>query len=620
MQPIKKQWWNWNWNRWTFHPKIHMRPPDDDDPQDWWFASTAIPLISAATSPLANVMSIVALAMRWRCNVHFDRSDRLGDPVQTTYGDPGWCIALNAISLVCGLAGNVFLLFNFTRVVRYIVALPVSIVCWVLATATLVSSITAMHIYAPPIPPSQTYSQAYWSAVIASSLYFLLGALLLINLLGYIRGHYPQHFALTDSQRTLILQTTTFVIWLLIGAAVFHRVIDISFADALYFSDVTILTLGFGDIPPTTAAAKALALPYAVMGIIILALVVASVHRSVREVKHNNVVMKHAERRRQAALEHFRSLHNNPQQGKHPSSQGVPPQATATATATPGTEPEDKARFHAMRSIQNNTSHFRRYFNLSLSILSFMVVWTIGAVVFWSIEASQGLSYQEALYFGFCSLLTIGYGDITPRTNAGKPFFVVWSLVAVPTMTTLIAEMGDTVVDGFKRGMDVAGDWTVLPHPGQYRALFRTPQINPPILVHQLAITIQRVTKDATLASPFTSTSTPKQYTYTQWTVFKRLIQSSGAAAWAASTHTNTRASLPPDDRREEFKRKEDAYGLLDWDWIGVESPMMAGRTEPEWVLDRLCESLVRVVDLGRSSVALSGTADADTDADAAVD
>lgn len=143
-----------------------MRPPDDDDPQDWWFASTAIPLISAATSPLANVMSIVALAMRWRSHVHFDRSDRQGDPVQTTYGDPGWyvllfyiyvyiyiygymdmgyvygakddrCVALNAISLVCGLAGNVFLLFNFTRVVRYIVALPVSIVCWVLATATV---------------------------------------------------------------------------------------------------------------------------------------------------------------------------------------------------------------------------------------------------------------------------------------------------------------------------------------------------------------------------------------------------------------------------------------------------------------------------------------------------
>ncbi|PLB35013.1 voltage-gated potassium channel [Aspergillus candidus] len=596
MQPAKSpRWTNWNWSRWKFHPKLHMRPPDDDDPQDWWFASTAIPLISATTSPLANVMSIVALAMRWRCNVHFDRSDRLGDPVQTTYGDPGWCIALNAISLVCGLAGNVFLLFNFTRVVRYIVALPVSIVCWVLATATLVSSITAMHIYAPPIHPSQTYSQAYWSAVIASCLYFLLGVLLLINLLGYIRGHYPQHFALTDSQRTLILQTTTFVIWLLIGAGVFHRVIDISFADALYFSDVTILTLGFGDIPPTTAAAKALALPYAVMGIIILALVVASVHRSVREVKHNNVVMKHAERRRQAALEHFRSLHDKPSPSPPP---GVPPQAPA------GTEPEDKARFHAMRSIQNNTSHFRRYFNLSLSILSFMVVWTIGAVVFWSIEARQGLSYQEALYFGFCSLLTIGYGDITPRTNAGKPFFVVWSLVAVPTMTTLIAEMSDTVVDGFKRGMDVAGDWTVLPHPGQYRALFRVLG----------AITIQRVTKDATLAPSSSSSSPPKQYTYTQWTVFKRLIQSSGAAAWAASTHTH--ASLPPDDRREEFKRKEDAYGLLDWDWIGVESPMMAGRTEPEWVLDRLCESLVRVVDLGRSSVALATASDVDTAVD----
>ena len=40
--------------RWSFH----MRPDDDDEPQDWWFCSTAIPLLAATTGPLANVMSI----------------------------------------------------------------------------------------------------------------------------------------------------------------------------------------------------------------------------------------------------------------------------------------------------------------------------------------------------------------------------------------------------------------------------------------------------------------------------------------------------------------------------------------------------------------------------------
>lgn len=43
-------------------------------------------------------------------------------------------IAMNAVSLACGVVGNVFLLLNFTQSVRYIVALPVTVVSWFLAT------------------------------------------------------------------------------------------------------------------------------------------------------------------------------------------------------------------------------------------------------------------------------------------------------------------------------------------------------------------------------------------------------------------------------------------------------------------------------------------------------
>jgi potassium channel subfamily K len=41
---------------------------------------------------------------------------------------------LNIASLVCGFVGNLFLLFNFTRRVRYIVALPLTIILWYFAT------------------------------------------------------------------------------------------------------------------------------------------------------------------------------------------------------------------------------------------------------------------------------------------------------------------------------------------------------------------------------------------------------------------------------------------------------------------------------------------------------
>lgn len=47
---------------------------------------------------------------------------------------PFRCIALNAASLVLGVVGNIFLLFNFTRRIRYIIALPMTILLWYIAT------------------------------------------------------------------------------------------------------------------------------------------------------------------------------------------------------------------------------------------------------------------------------------------------------------------------------------------------------------------------------------------------------------------------------------------------------------------------------------------------------
>lgn len=48
--------------------------------------------------------------------------------------------------------------------------------------------------------------------------------LLMINMLGYFLGHYPQRFELSDHQRTLILQTMLFFIWLAGGGWMFATI------------------------------------------------------------------------------------------------------------------------------------------------------------------------------------------------------------------------------------------------------------------------------------------------------------------------------------------------------------------------------------------------------------
>lgn len=67
-----------------------MRPPEDDEPQSWWIASTAIPLVAAAAGPLANVMSIVALVQPWRSKIISRKEGPAAHWIQEGYDDPHW--------------------------------------------------------------------------------------------------------------------------------------------------------------------------------------------------------------------------------------------------------------------------------------------------------------------------------------------------------------------------------------------------------------------------------------------------------------------------------------------------------------------------------------------------
>ena len=241
--------------------KFTLRPWDDDEEQDWWFASTGVPLLAATIGPLANVFSIAALVTSWRvcllsgvevedaaqCIPHGGSvigPDLEGHP----FPDPRWCYYLNIVSLIFGFVGNFFLLCNFTGRIRYIVALPVTILTWYVATGILIGITVSMELIVPPSRPQQTYSQGFWYAVLAACMYTASSMLLMINMLGYFLGHYPQQFTLTESQRTLILQTMLFFLWLAGGGAVFSVVesrygrghMNWSYVNALYFCDVCV--------------------------------------------------------------------------------------------------------------------------------------------------------------------------------------------------------------------------------------------------------------------------------------------------------------------------------------------------------------------------------------------
>jgi potassium channel subfamily K len=137
-----KRWWN-VFKKWK-----------DGEESDWWFASTGIPLTAATLGPLANVSSIAALVTSWRQN-NVVNGVQVPDFDGIPFADPQWCYWINVVSLICGFLGNFFLLLNFTQRIRYIVALPATIVFWYLSSGFLIAITACMQIYVPPDRPSQ---------------------------------------------------------------------------------------------------------------------------------------------------------------------------------------------------------------------------------------------------------------------------------------------------------------------------------------------------------------------------------------------------------------------------------------------------------------------------------
>ncbi|GAA5932762.1 hypothetical protein JCM10213_006324 [Rhodosporidiobolus nylandii] len=84
---------------------------------------------------------------------------------------------------------------------------------------------------------------------------------------------------------------------------------------------------------------------------------------------------------------------------------------------------------------------------LGISIVLFLIFWLVGAAVF---EQTEQWTYFEGMWFGFVYFTTIGYGDLSPKTAAGRAFFVCWSLLGIANMTLLISVLTESFSSRYK--------------------------------------------------------------------------------------------------------------------------------------------------------------------------
>lgn len=487
---------------------------------------------------------------------------------------------------------------------------------------------------------------------------------MLATVYGAYKGYYEKEFQLTISQRTLMLQTISFLIYLLAGAAVYSHIEDWMFLDAVYWADFTLLTVGIGDYAPTTHLGRSLLFPFAIGGIIIIGLVIGSIRSLVLERGKAKMGARMVEKERRRLIKYCEKK-----------SEGLifePVTEKTSRTSSNTNTLENKAgmternrrqhEFHLMRKIQHQAHIRQEWTSLTIWGSTTLLLWFVGAAVFQAAEKGQDWSYFGALYFSYTSLLTIGYGDFYPMSNSGKPFFVFWSLLAVPSLTILISKMGDTIVKEVKDLTLWVANFTILPGEKGVRAtmkegarkislgrLFNSsgenifappgilgegrrstssengePKDDPDSAAQRVAgdkakrdvkgankrgeendpLPDERVdyhlllVKEIAKVMKHLHSSPPRKYTFEEWAWYLKLV---GEDESSAGSHR--RPIVHPQGQKRGLGTDVGKKGGRDgeqgaeeriekWSWVGERSPLMGGKEEAEWVLERLVRTL----------------------------
>ncbi|KAJ6114940.1 hypothetical protein N7486_000718 [Penicillium sp. IBT 16267x] len=596
--------------------------PDPSSPlaARWWLASTIYPLAAGTFGPMASAFNVCCLAQPWRM-MPDDQNGYLN------VADPKWVISVNAISLASALIANLFLSLNMARRVRFSLAQPIIIVGWFVSSALLIAILIPFGVLMyKPENSNKIYTQAYFYGTFAAGIYFIIACLSMVTAYGAHKGHYSRAYKLSNSQRTLMLQTIIFVIYLLAGAAVYAKIEGWRFLDAVYWADYTLLTIGIGNFAPSTHLGRGLLFPYAVGGILVLGLIISSIRTLMLEHGRQKMADTLAARTRKFLVKEATSENNR--------LRSLVPDLPSGHEETTKMNPSERRRreFITMRRIRQIASVQHKWISLIASLLVWMAMWLIGAVVFWRSEQSQAWTYFQSLYFAYTTLLTIGYGDLYPRSSLGKAFFVFWSLLAVPTITILISSIGDTIVHFIRDITLYIGEITIFPGDEPFlerlKDIFRMSWsdkwIQETLGEKSNAQTIQddenatndpeqansqspraleteeREREESAYARGDIAAANIHHYHYLLFREIRKLMQLTrdninkkfDYLEWEYYLGLISGKHRPGADKGKSTSDDERARELDQWSWIDKRNPMIGETSEVQWLLHELTEAL----------------------------
>ncbi|BGP65411.1 Potassium channel [Rhodotorula toruloides] len=502
-----------------------------------------LPILSGLVCPFSVLLDIPGLTTRW-----YIRTE--GYNIIETQPNPALLDVGQAISLAFGVVANAALVWRFLEH-RPRICTWVAIVALTMHDALNITIVTWFGV-AHRFSDGFTYGDAFWLSVASTAASTFCNITLALDL-ARTKDFDKKGSGLTEKQRTLVIATMVFFVYLSLGALCFSYLIGgLTFIDALYFVCCTVTSVGFGDIVPLTAGARVFCMLYASIGLVLLALTIAVARETIIETFEANYRSRRdklAERararkeearrravegreRRRRVLEEAARQGRTAGEGEALEGGGAAgggrggraavmgrkdgskeervalDMPTRTLTFSAPTLPEDDhvpadSLLHRLRRTVSRPFHdaakevdFRRSLKdfrsgaslarrssisslssslttssldesfrslkdqlvreqreefrikLGISFGLFLIFWLGGSAIF---MVTERWTYGVALYFSCTYFLTIGY---SPKSAAGRAFFVAWALLGVANMTLLLSVLTESWSSRYKSSID----------------------------------------------------------------------------------------------------------------------------------------------------------------------
>ncbi|KAG6868644.1 hypothetical protein C0993_012688 [Termitomyces sp. T159_Od127] len=252
-----------------------------------------MPILSGVIIPFSILLEIPGLTENWYIRTEDHKIVDIRENTTILDVGLGFSIAFAALANIC-------------LVVRFMEKKikMMTILCILFLTIHDVLNIITVTIFGVEhrFDDGYTYGQAFWMTVCSTSVSTFTNITIIIDLLR-VPDFANSGSGLTRKQRTLVISVMVLLIYLAFGALVQTFLEDLSFLNALYFTVVTIETVGFGDIVPRSTGARVFTCLYSVFGIISLALTVGLTRETVLE-----AIEVGYRRRVKAARQHRRTV------------------------------------------------------------------------------------------------------------------------------------------------------------------------------------------------------------------------------------------------------------------------------------------------------------------------